>query len=126
MRGFGGRRTVSFHADRVDDGVGATTVRQRSDSLDEVGLLVEVLEVEDLDPSGAAALETFRDKIDPDHLLDASVERDATRHLADRAQAQHDETSSVGDAGVLDALPGGGQDVGQEQESVVRRTGRGP
>ena len=50
--------------------------------------------------------------------------RDAGGHVADRAGADHEEGAALLDVGVLDGLPRGGQDVGEEEEPVVRRTVR--
>jgi hypothetical protein len=49
------------------------------------------------------------------------VERDPAGHVADRPEPEHDDAAAVRDAGVLDRLPGGGQDVRQVDEALVRR-----
>ena len=51
----------------------------------------------------------------------AEVLRDARRHVADRAEAEHGHRTAVGDVGVGDGLPGGGQDIRQVDEAGVRR-----
>ena len=45
---------------------------------------------------------------------------DARRHVPDRAEAEDGDRAAVGDVRVLDRLPGGGEDVGEVDEAVVR------
>jgi hypothetical protein len=46
---------------------------------------------------------------------------DAGAHVTDGAQPEDQDAAALRDAGVLDGLPGGGQDVGQVDEAVVER-----
>jgi hypothetical protein len=61
------------------------------------------------------------DQIDREHVLDAEVEGDPARHLPDGPETDHGERPTRRDLGEHHRLPGGGQDVGQEQEALVRR-----
>ena len=49
----------------------------------------------------------------------SAVVGDARAHLADGPQPEDRHAASLGDAGVLDRLPGGGQDVGEVDETFV-------
>ena len=56
--------------------------------------------------------------VDPDHPVPA-VLGDPGRHVADRAEAEHRDAPAVRDAGVLDGLPAGRQDVGEVDVALV-------
>ena len=79
-----------------------------------------LVEVDDLDPAGAHALEPLGHRVHADDAV-ALVLGDPAGEVTDRAQAQDDERAAVRDVGVLHALPGGRQDVGEVGEPVVRR-----
>ena len=49
------------------------------------------------------------------------MQGDPAGHVADRAEAEHEQGATLGHVGVRDRLPGGGQDVGEEHEALVRR-----
>ena len=80
-----------------------------------------VVEVEHLDAAGAHALEPLGDEIDADHAL-AAMLGDPGGHIPDRTEAEHDQRPTIGHVGVLNALPGGRQHVGEEHEPIVRRS----
>jgi hypothetical protein len=82
-------------------------------------LLVD-LQVDDLDAARGDAGQAVGLEIDADDA-EALVLGDAAGHVADRAEAEHDERAAVGHRRVLDGLPGGRQDVGEVDEAVVRR-----
>ena len=60
-------------------------------------------------------------EIEADHRAGAEMLGDPRGHLADRSQPDDRDAAAVGDLRVLHGLPGGGQDVGQEEEAVVGR-----
>ena len=59
-------------------------------------------------------------EVDADDAV-ALVLGDPAGEVTDRAETQDDERAALGHAGVLHALPGRGQDVGEVGEPVVRR-----
>jgi hypothetical protein len=61
-----------------------------------------------------------RDQIDADHPVPA-VLRDPGRHRTDRPETEDDDRSAVGDARVLDGLPGGRQHVREQHETLLGR-----
>src|SRR3954453_17794283 len=65
-------------------------------------------------------LEALRDAIDADHDLGSVLACDPGGHLADRPQPIDSDAATLRDGRVLDRLPGGGEDVGEEQEVLVR------
>jgi len=60
-------------------------------------------------------------EVDPDHGLRTEVLRDPRAHLADRPEPEHGDAAALGNRRVLHGLPGGREDVGEEQEAVVGR-----
>ena len=70
---------------------------------------------------GRRAREPLRHEVEPEDGLDAQVLGDAGAHLADRPEADDGEAAALRDLRVLHRLPRGGQDVGEEEEAVVRR-----
>ena len=80
------------------------------------------LEVEHLDAARAGALEPLGHEVDADHRLDAAVRRDPGGHVADRAEAEHDDACRPsGTSAYSTRLPRRRQHVGEEHEAVVRR-----
>ena len=112
------RRAVGLHADRVDDAVRAAAGRALADGAGDVVLGADV---DRLDAVAGGELESLRDEVDAEDLPGAAVERDATRHLADRSQAEHRQRAAVRHRGVLHRLPGRRQHVGEVEEALVRR-----
>ncbi|KAB7754316.1 hypothetical protein MPHL21000_16990 [Mycolicibacterium phlei DSM 43239 = CCUG 21000] len=106
---------MGFHADGVDDGVGTAPICVGLDDL--LGVLGA--QVDEKVAVGLGAGEPFVDEVDADHLAVLAMCGDAAGHGADRAEAEDDEGAAVGDVGVLDGLPGGGQHVGQVHVAVV-------
>src|SRR4051794_22567044 len=78
-------------------------------------------EVERLDAPCAHPLEPLGHEIDADHAI-AAILRDARRHVADRPEAEHHDGAAIRYRRVLDSLPSRRQDVGEEDEAVVRRS----
>ena len=109
---------MGLHADGIDHAVRAPAVGHLPDR---AGQVVLVAEVKHLDAAAADPLQPFGHEVDADDAV-APVGRDSRGHVPDRAEPEHDEGPAVGHGGVLDALPGGGQHVGEEQEAVVGRT----
>ena len=72
-------------------------------------------------PWAFGACETVRYEVDADDGVGAEVLGDSGAHLADRPEPEHEHAVVGGDVGVLDGLPGGGEDVGEKQEAIVRR-----
>ena len=54
-------------------------------------------------------------------LLGAAVLRDAAAMSPIGPEPEHHHAAAIGDVGVLDRLPGGGQHVGEVDEAVVGR-----
>ena len=90
------------------------------------GDVVGALDVERLDAVGGGAGEPLGDEVDADDEPGAAVLGDPARHLADRAEPEHDHAAAVRDVGVLDRLPRGRQHVGEVDEAVVGRAVRAP
>jgi hypothetical protein len=76
-------------------------------------------EVEGVDAVTASHRETLWYQIDAEHLRRAAVPGDASTHLTDGPEADHGNGSAGGDARVVDGLPGGREDIGEEQELLV-------
>src|SRR4051794_3880421 len=111
-------RAVRLHADRVDHGVRPAAVGEASQRLADVVL---VGDVEHLDAVLARAHDPLGDEVDADDLARAAVLGDARAHVADRPEAEHGDRAAIRDVRVLDGLPGGGEDVREVDEAVVRR-----
>ena len=77
-------------------------------------------DVEHLDAVRPRAEDPLGHEVDADHA-GALVLGDARAHVADRAEAEHRDRPALRDVRVLDRLPGGGEDVGEVDEAVVRR-----
>ena len=116
---LGRRRPVGLHAHGVDDRVGPTSTGALAELAGEV---VDLGEVEDLDAVAGRHGEALGHEVDAEDLGRAAVPGDPSGHLADRAEAEDGDGAALGDVGVLDGLPGGGQHVGEEQEPLVRGT----
>src|SRR5690606_21013112 len=95
--------------------VGAAPARLLPDR----GLDVVGVHVEHIGAVGPYLLDAFGDPVDTDHPAVAAVGGDPAGHRSDRAEAEHHQRAAVGHRGVLDALPGGGQHVGQVDITVI-------
>ena len=111
-----GARAVGLHADRVDGRVGTAAVGQLAQG---VGDVVLVGEGDRLDPVAARHLQALGDVVDAEDPRRALVAGDPRRHLADRAEAEDRDRAALGDRRVVDRLPGGGEDVGEEEVALV-------
>ncbi len=109
---------MRLHADRVDHPVGATAIGHLPDHLRHVFVLGRV---DRLDAVAAGHLQALRYGIDPDHRLGTLVAGDSRAHLSDRPEPVDGDAAALRDRRVLDRLPGGRQDVGEEQVALVRR-----
>ena len=116
-------RPVRLHADRVDHGIRAPAGGQVAHRVADV---VDLAQVERRTPRARARLQPASTQVDADHLADAAVQGDAARHVADRAQAEHEEGALRLGVGVRDRLPRGRQHVGQVDEPVVGRARGAP
>ena len=113
LRGAGDGRAVGFHADRVDDGIGTAAV----------GTLTQLFDnpfaaLEDLDAVAGCHVAPLHDGVYADDAV-TQVGPNTGGHLPNRAEPEHREGAALRDVGVLNALPGGGQDIGEEQEALV-------
>ena len=118
---LGGGRAVRLHADGVDDGVGAAAVGHAADRVGRGR------------PRGrsgraprcrAPATRASRSghQVDPDHAV-AAVLGDAAAHVADRAEAEHDDASRrPGSSAYSTAC----QAVGSTSERKTKRSSGGP
>ena len=68
----------------------------------------------ELAPETEDLLEALRDVVDPEDLACAFVAGDPGGHLTDRPEAEDGDRATVGDRRVVDRLPGGGEDIGEE------------
>ena len=109
---------MRLHADGVDRRVGPTARCPLADLIADVP--VELRVVDGVDLVAAGKLEPLGDRVDADHPR-AAAARDACRHLADWPEAEHRDRAARRRVGVLDRLPGGGEDVGEVDEALVRR-----
>ena len=82
-----------------------------------------VREVDDIDSPVSGTLKPFRHQVDRDDA-GAVMLRNTRGHIADWSEAQNDEGSSLGNGGVLDGLPRGGEHVREIDEAIVRRSFR--
>ena len=98
-------------------GVRTAAVGEVPNGRDDVLLRVESITVT---PRARARAEALQDDVGADDLSRAEVERDAGRHVTDRAEPEDEDAPPWRDAGVLHRLPGRRQDVGQVDEPVVR------
>lgn len=113
---LGAGRAVGLRAHRVDDRVRAPAAREVADGRRHV---VARRAVDDGDPMPTGHLQPLG------HLVDgvdggAVVGGDTGAHLPDGAETQPAHRPALGYLGELDRLPGGGQHVGEEQETLVR------
>ena len=69
-------------------------------------------------PRAADPLEALGNQIHADHAL-AVMLGDPGGHVPDRSQTEDDQRTTGGHAGVVNALPGGRQHVGEEDEPIV-------
>jgi len=76
--------------------------------------------VDDVDAPLPGHREALRHAVDGDDVI-AAVPRDPGGHLPDGSEAEDRETATLGHAGVLHALPRGGQHVGEVEEALVGR-----
>ena len=118
VRQLAGGRAVGLHPDGVDDRVRPAAAGQLAHGRRHV---VDGADVDRLHAVGLRARQALGHQVQPDDRAGAQVLGDPRRHLADRAQADDGHAAAVGDLGVLHGLPRRGQDVGEEQEAVVRR-----
>jgi len=65
-------------------------------------------------------LQPLRHAVDADHPFRTQILRDAGAHLPDRAETDDRAGTARLDVRVLHCLPGGADDVGEEQEPLVR------
>ena len=119
--GLGDRRAVRLHADGVDHRVRAAAVGQLADPRrptpsTSVRSIVSA-------PRPWTRRQPLAHGVDDDDPQ-AAVQGDPGRHVADRAGADDQQRAALLDVGVLDGLPRRGQDVGEEEEAVVRRAVR--
>jgi hypothetical protein len=77
-------------------------------------------DVDRLDPVLARLLEPLGDEVDADHPR-ALVPGDPPGHLPDRPEPEDRDRPALRDRRVLDRLPRRRQDVGEEDEALVRR-----
>lgn len=115
-------RSVGFHADGVDHGIGAAAVRQLAHRVGEARSLSG--EVEGVAAVCGGAPEAFGYEVDADDPARAPVGGDTGGHVADGTEPEDGHGGAGRNRGVLDGLPGGGQDVGEVHEAVVGSVGR--
>ncbi len=109
--------TMGFHADGVDHGVRSAAVGQCPHLVDDVRAVR--VEVEGVDAMVGGAAEPFGDEVDADDEACSAVCGDAGGHVSDGPETEYGDGAAGWDRGVLDGLPGGGQDVGEVDEAVV-------
>ena len=109
---------MRLHADRVDHGVRPAAVRALAQRVADV---VDLLDVDRLDAVALGEREPLGHEVEAEHAPGAAVLGDPGTHLADRAEAEDGDAAALGDRGVLDRLPRGGQDVGEVDEALVGR-----
>ncbi len=117
LRERGGGAAVRLHADGLDHGVGPAAVDHLAQLVSHV-----VGEVEGLDAVALGHGAALGDGIHRDDAV-AEVLADAGRELADRAEAHDAERAALGHVRVLHALPGGGEDVAEEEVALVGELG---
>jgi len=69
---------------------------------------------------GLRERQPFGDEVDTDDALHAELKGDAAGKLPDGTEADHRQGASLGHVGVLDRLPGRGEDVREVEEALVR------
>ncbi len=119
MRRLDDGGAVGLHADRVDDGVRAPAVGQLPHGLDDV--LAVLAQVQGRHAALPGPGEPFGHQVHADDPGGAAVQGDARGHVPDRAETEDGQGAARGNGGVLDGLPGGGQDVREVDEPLVGR-----
>ena len=109
---------MRLHADGVDDGVGTAAAGGLADDVAHTADGLGVVEVERLRAERLDAGEPLGHAVDGDDAV-AGAHAHAGRHVTDRSGAEDEQRAAVGHVGVLQALPRGRQDVGEEEEPVV-------
>src|SRR5215204_4199293 len=107
---------MCLHADSVDDGVGATTLRQLAHALGDV---VDFFEVDRFDLMLAREREALGNKVDRDDEVGTAMAGDAATHLADGAEAEDGYGPARRYVCVCDGLPRGRKDIGEVEEALV-------
>jgi hypothetical protein len=78
-------------------------------------------EIDDLDAAGYRPGQPFIHQIHSNDGVDPLLLGDPARHVADGAQSQDQQGTTIGHSGVLHGLPGGRQDVREIDKAVIRR-----
>jgi hypothetical protein len=78
---------VRFHADSVDDSVGASTAGSFAGCF-------ELVDVEHVDAVSAGPFEVLSDEVDAEHEFDTAVQRDSASHVANRPEPEHDKAAA--------------------------------
>ncbi len=104
---------VGLHADGIHDSVGPATLGEVDEFVDHAVGEVVGQDAVTLGHRSALGLGLDREDAIP------QVHADAGGELSDRPQPHHRQGSPFGDVRVLHALPGGGDDVAEEEVAVV-------
>src|SRR5829696_4472632 len=114
----GAGRAVGLHPYRIDHRVSAPPFGHLTDLPGDVIVLTQV---EHLDTIASSPLKALGHEIHPDDP-EAEVLGDAAGHVAYWPETHHGHTATLGDVGISDRLPGGGQDVREVDEALVWRS----
>ena len=115
---FGDWGAVRFHPDRIDDRIGAAPVGHLANHVTKLSAVG--IEIDSAYAARCRSCQSFGYPIDGDDVI-AEVPRDPGRHVADGAKAKDGHRAVLGDVGVGDRLPGGGQDIGEVDIAGVWR-----
>ena len=111
------RTALGLHPHGIDDGIGAASLGALTDLADGV-----VGEVEHLDAMALGHRAALRHGVDAEHPS-AQVPSDPRAELTHRAQPDHCQGAVGRHPRVLHGLPGGGEDVAEEEVVLVRQLG---
>ncbi len=108
---------MRFHADGLDDGVGAASVAEPADLITDV--LSVFVQIDGVYAPGPGPGQPFGYEIDTDDLARTAVKGDPGRHVANRTESEHGDAAAWRNVGVDDGLQRGGQDVGEVEEPLI-------
>ena len=96
---------MGLHADGVDHGIGTASLGHLAHRGDDVGVAIELVQIEHVDPARSRPLQPLGHEVDRNHASSVEVARHPARHVADRPEPEYHERIALADVGVLHGLP---------------------